>query len=234
MTQLESKDVCRLRFEISDNGIGMEPEFLAKIFEPFAREEARIPSETSGTGLGMPIVKNIVDLMGGSINVESEPGVGSTFTVELNFEIVVDSVEDIDGRMADAVKPAKALAGMNFLIAEDNEVNGEILTRLLEIEQASAVVCANGKIAFETFMENPQGTFDVILMDVRMPVMNGYEAAKAIRNCGREDGKIIPIISLTANAFSEDVEMAKEAGMNGHVPKPIDMQVLKATVEKFN
>lgn len=229
--QTDAEDVCHLRFEISDNGIGMEKEFLEKIFEPFAREEARIPSQTSGTGLGMPIVKNIVDLMGGEIRVDSEAGVGSTFVVELDFDIALDVVEPVGVNEIISVQPVKKLVGLNFLIAEDNDVNGEILTRLLEIEQATAVVCPNGKAAVETFMENPPGTFDIILMDIRMPVMNGYEAASFIRNCDREDGKSIPIISLTANAFSEDVEMAKEAGMNGHVPKPIDMQVLKAAVE---
>ena len=233
VAQIDASDVCRLRFEISDNGIGMEKEFLEKIFEPFAREEARIPSQTSGTGLGMPIVKNIVDLLGGTISVSSEPGVGSTFVVEVDFEIAVNAVENASSLVVEHVQQGKTLAGLNFLIAEDNDVNGEILTRLLEIEQATAVVCPNGKVAVETFMENPPGIFDIILMDIRMPIMNGYEAARAIRSCDREDGKNIPIISLTANAFSEDVEMAAEAGMNGHVPKPIDMQVLKATVEKY-
>ena len=232
VAQVETETVCRLRFEISDNGIGMEKEFLEKIFEPFAREEARIPSQTSGTGLGMPIVKNIVDLMGGNITVDSEPGVGSTFVVELDFDIAEETMDNIAITSEENVQPSKSLAGLNFLIAEDKDVNGEILTRLLEIEEATALVCPNGKVTVETFLDNPAGTFDVILMDIRMPIMNGYEAAKAIRNSDREDGKSIPIISLTANAFSEDVEMAKEAGMNGHVPKPIDMQVLKAAVEK--
>lgn len=232
VTQLEAEDVCRLRFEISDNGIGMEAEFLERVFEPFAREEARIPFQTSGTGLGMPIVKNIVDLLNGSIRVESEPGVGSTFIVELEFDIALEDTDNVISSDSDNVQSSKILLGRNFLIAEDNEVNGEILTRLLEIEGATAMVCPDGKAVVEAFMENPRGTFDLILMDIRMPVMNGYEAAQAIRNSGMEDGKNIPIISLTANAFSEDVEMAKAAGMNGHVPKPIDMQVLKATVEK--
>lgn len=232
VVQVETETVCRLRFEISDNGIGMEKEFLEKIFDPFAREEARIPSQTSGTGLGMPIVKNIVDLMGGNITVDSEPDVGSTFVVELDFDIAEETMDNIAITSEENVQTSKSLAGLNFLIAEDKDVNGEILTRLLEIEEATALVCPNGKVTVETFLDNPAGTFDVILMDIRMPIMNGYEAAKAIRNSDREDGKSIPIISLTANAFSEDVEMAKEAGMNGHVPKPIDMQVLKAAVEK--
>ena len=231
VTQLESKDCCRLQFKIIDNGIGMEPEFVSRIFEPFAREEQRIPEETSGTGLGMPIVKNIVDLLNGSIVVESTPGKGSVFIVEIDFEIAKEEYESTILGKETAI-PKKTLSGLNLLIAEDNEVNGEIIMRLLELEEAVSTVCKNGKEAVEMYMAKPCGTFDAILMDIRMPVMNGYEAAKTIRASGKEDAMSIPILSLTANVFSEDVELAKEAGMNGHIPKPIDMQVLKATIEK--
>ena len=127
----------------------------------------------------------------------------------------------------------KSLNGKNFLVAEDNEINGEIISRLLELEGAASTVCANGKLAVEAFLNNPEGTFDMILMDVRMPVLDGYGATRLIRDNGRVDAQSIPIISMTANAFSEDVELAKAAGMNAHVPKPIDFEVLKSTIKKY-
>lgn len=224
----ESK-VC-LRFEISDNGIGMTSEFLEKIYEPFARETDRIPPDVSGTGLGMAITKNLVELMDGEINIESKPDKGSKFIVDINFGTVSDS--SLENGKDDASDKNKSLKGMNFLIAEDNATNGEIISKLLEIEGADSTLCTNGKEAVDMFINSPKGTFDMILMDVRMPVMNGYEAAKAIRKSNAHDAGEIPIISMTANAFSEDIMMAKMSGMNGHIPKPIDIDTLKSTIRK--
>ena len=230
--QITNCDKAHFQFEVVDNGIGMEAEFLAEIFEPFAREENRIPDDVTGTGLGMAITKKLVDLMGGQIHIKSEPGHGTTFTLDIFLDVLkgphIVSKIDVNVKLEN-----KSLEGRSFLVAEDNEVNGEIISRLLELEGASAIVCANGKIAAETFFEKTEGFFDMILMDVRMPVMDGYSATRLIRENERMDAKNIPIISMTANAFLEDVELAKEAGMNAHVPKPIDFEVLKSTIKKY-
>lgn len=231
--QISSDIKCHLQFEVVDNGIGMEADFLTRIFEPFAREEDRIPDDATGTGLGMAITKNLVDLMGGSINIESEPGCGTTFRLDMFFDIPKDSLMEVPELDENSELEVRSLVGKNFLVAEDNEINGEIISRLLELEGARATVCPNGKIVVETFFNNPENTFDIILMDVRMPILDGYGATRLIRENGRNDAKKIPIISMTANAFSEDVELAKAAGMNAHIPKPIDFEVLKATVKKF-
>lgn len=231
--QIPCDGKCHLQFEIVDNGIGMEKDFLTKIFEPFAREEDRIPDDVAGTGLGMAITKNLVDLMGGKVYIESEPGVGTTFRLDMFFEtpkIIQETALELD---ENSVLEVKSLAGKNFLVAEDNAINGEIILRLLELEGATATICSNGKKAVETFLSSPEYTFDMILMDVRMPVLDGYGATRLIRDNGRNDAKKIPIISMTANAFSEDVELARAAGMNAHVPKPIDFEVLKSTIKKF-
>ncbi|MGN0375512.1 MAG: hybrid sensor histidine kinase/response regulator [Butyrivibrio sp.] len=223
---------CHLQFEVKDNGIGMSKEFIERIFEPFTREEERIPMDISGTGLGMAITKNLVELMEGSIHVESEPDKGSKFTVDLVFgTALTDNIPDKgrDGRGAGSA----SLAGMNFLIAEDNKINGEIISELLKLEGALSTVCSNGREAVDTFTGSPGGTFDMILMDVRMPVMNGYEAAKAIRQSGVPDAGNIPILSMSANSATEDILRAGEAGMNGYISKPIDMETFKATINSF-
>lgn len=235
--QIPMENKCHLQFEIVDNGIGMEPEFLTRIFEPFAREEGRIPNDVTGTGLGMAITKNLVDLMGGEIHVESKPGTGTTFTVDMFFDVVKDESRfkaniDRSNELKTRVPEIKNLEGKKFLVAEDNAVNGEIISRLLELEGASSVVCPNGKAAVDSFLEHPDNYFDMILMDIRMPIMDGYEATKLIRDNERIDAKSIPIISMTANAFSEDVELAMVAGMNAHVSKPIDFEILKATIKE--
>ena len=231
--QVGMDEKCHLQFEVVDNGIGMEQEFLTKIFEPFAREEERIPDDATGTGLGMAITKNLVDLMGGEVHIESEPGCGTRFILDMFFVVPKDSMNVIADLDENFELEVKSLEGKNFLVAEDNEINGEIISRLLELEGATSTVCANGKLAVEAFLNNPEGTFDMILMDVRMPVLDGYGATRLIRDNGRADSRKIPIISMTANAFSEDVELAKAAGMNAHVPKPIDFEVLKSTVKKY-
>ena len=231
--QMGMEEKCHIQFEIVDNGIGMEQEFLDKIFDPFAREESRIPNDATGTGLGMAITKNLVDLMGGEIHIESEPGNGTRFILDMFFAVPKDAVDVTIDLEENFELEVKTLEGKNFLVAEDNEINGEIISRLLELEGATAMVCANGKLAVEAFLNNPEGTFDMILMDVRMPVLDGYGATRLIRDNGRMDAVSIPIISMTANAFSEDVELAKAAGMNAHVPKPIDFEVLKSTIRKW-
>ncbi len=352
----------RLRFTVKDNGIGMSEEFLATVFDPFSREINSVTNKIQGTGLGMAITKNLVELMGGIIQVESAPGQGSTFTVELSFllpepeeaeswyrdkvtrMLVADDEEDIclsirelmrdsgvdvacvhDGAAAveravtawqrdegfhvilldwkmpgmdgveaarqirarigeqvpilvltsydwsdietearqagidafmpkpffvstfwDTIRPlfpedpadrlaggAPALAGKHFLAAEDNELNAEILTEMLEMEGASCQVAPNGREALELFQNTGPGTYDLILMDVQMPVMNGYDAARAIRACGHPQAKSIPIVAMTANAFAEDVKSALDAGMDGHLSKPIDMNAVREMVGRL-
>ena len=224
-------DHVRYRFTISDTGIGMPEEFLFHIFEPFARSlnTARI----EGTGLGLSITKGLVDLMEGEITVQSSESKGSTFRVELEFEkaagkTVRRSKAALDGG-AGAAK-GKPLSGCVFLIAEDNAINAEILCELLSMYGAEAVVKTDGLQAVEEFRVTAPGTYDAILMDIQMPVMNGYEACRRIRALDRPDAGAIPVIAMTANAFAEDIHKALEAGMNAHVAKPIDLRILQETL----
>ena len=223
-------DKVTYRFVISDTGIGMTPEFLEHIFEPFAQANDDARSTYQGTGMGMPIVKGLVEKMGGTIGVESTLGEGTTFVLELPFLI---------NRFPDAAEQANPapedfdISGMNILLAEDNELNTEIALALLENAGARVTCASNGKEALELFRTKPAGTFDAVLMDIMMPVMNGYDAARAIRLCDKPDATEIPIIAMTANAFAEDVEHAKAAGMNDHLSKPIEIDVLKRTLAKF-
>lgn len=219
----------RYRFEIQDTGIGMSDEFLTRIFEPFSR--SRAAAHVEGTGLGLSITKGLVDIMGGSIQVESQLQVGSIFRVELEF--------DIAKREAPASAPTaggtqtnqeELLCGRHFLIAEDNAINAEILCELLKLYGGSSVVKTDGAQAVEEFRNARPGTYDAILMDIQMPVMNGYDATRAIRGFTRSDASSIPIIAMTANAFSEDVQAALDAGMTAHVAKPIQIHVLCATL----
>ena len=218
---------ARYLFTVRDTGIGMPPEFLAHLFEPFSRG-ARA-SQTEGTGLGLSITKGLVDLMGGVIRVNSQPDAGSCFQVELECETVEGAPERSRQVRVDA-GPDRLFKGRHFLVAEDNQINAEILTGLLELNGASALVRADGAQAVKAFAEAPAGTFDAILMDIRMPRMDGYEATRAIRALERPDAVHIPIIAMTANAFAEDVRSCLEAGMTAHVAKPIDMQVLKSAL----
>lgn len=231
VAQSDDTEAAQLQFEVCDNGIGMEPEFLDRIFEPFVREEGRIPPNIAGTGLGMSITKSLVELMDGEITVRSKVNEGSVFTVKISFEI---SKYECTEKISDDIhaKENGELKNMHFLVAEDNETNGEIIKGLMEIEGAYTTVCPNGREAVETFVNAPMNTFDMILMDIRMPQMNGYDAARAIRNSGIEGAMKIPILAMTANVFSEDIEEAIRAGMNGHIPKPIDFEVLKSTIKK--
>jgi len=231
--------LVHLVFQVSDNGFGMTPEYLEVIFDAFTREQNSTISGIQGTGLGMAITKNLVDLMGGTIAVESKKNVGSTFTVTLALQNMeragVDaSREEQRGYpQAEAETQEETMQGRRFLVAEDNELNAEILTELLELEGVVCDVAANGEIALQKLRESERGYYDLILMDIQMPVMDGYQASRHIRMCEHPDAKAIPIAAMTANAFDEDVQKALESGMNAHVAKPVDMEVLKATVVKL-
>ena len=215
----------QLSFEIEDTGIGMKPEFLEKIFEPFSQDEGGARSVYKGTGLGMAITKQLTDLMHGTIEVQSELGAGSKFTVTVPFEINTQNVKE-EVLIPDDVD----LSGVKLLLVEDNELNMEIATELLQDAGAIITQAENGLQAVNLFKDNVPGTFDAILMDVMMPVMNGLEATKAIRALSREDAKTIPILAMTANAFESDIKATREAGMNAHLSKPIDIdEVIKTT-----
>lgn len=226
-TETESDgEYTELKFVISDNGCGMKPEFLDHIFEAFSQENGGSRAKYKGTGIGMAISKSLAELMGGTILVESELDVGSTFTVILPFKI--DTVHEIQ-----APKTVVSVKGTKVLLVEDNELNAEIAQSILEDEGIKVTLAENGRQAVETFESNPPGTFDIILMDIMMPEMNGYEATKAIRDLNREDAAAIPIFAMTANAFEEDKKAALEAGMNSHISKPIDFSVLLMEMGKF-
>ena len=224
----------KYQFMIEDNGIGMTQEFLEHIFDPFARAESDVAS-IQGTGLGMAITKSIVDAMGGTVHVESMPGKGSCFCIELSFENCPKELlpEMIKKDRTDTENSEEiSLRGMKFLCAEDNELNAEILQAMLELEGAECTVYENGKLLTDAFETVQPGKYSAILMDLQMPVMNGYKAARTIRNSRNPLGKTIPIIAMTANAFSEDIQHCIEMGMNAHIAKPIDIAVLKNTVCK--
>lgn len=240
ITQLEqtSRKFSRLRFEVTDTGIGMSPQFQKHIFEPFTREKNTTLGGVAGMGLGLAIAKNLVDLLGGTIHVQSEQGVGSTFTVELELQIAEreadeQSGEEPGGELSAAGIGAAVqtvLSGLHILAAEDNELNAEILSELLAIEGATCDVAENGQIALEMFEASEPGFYDLILLDIQMPVMDGYQAARAIRASKHPRAKQIPIAAMTANAFAEDVEAALAAGMDAHVAKPADLGILKNAV----
>ena len=211
-------------FSVSDTGIGMTPEFLTRIYEPFAQEGDDARSKFQGTGIGMSIVKSLLDMMGGTIEISSEVGVGSTFNVQIPLDIDKNP-QAREG--ADEQAISCSLAGMNVLLAEDNELNAEIAQALLESEGIVVTRAADGKEAVELYTSRPAGSFDAILMDIMMPGMDGYEATRAIRLSEKADAADIPIIALTANAFAEDAKAAHDAGMNAHLPKPLDFNKLK-------
>lgn len=219
-----------IRIEVEDNGFGMTPEYLKVIFEPFTRAENSTTNKVQGTGLGMAITKSIVELMGGSIEVSSEVGKGTLFTVEMELRISEEETIPVPETAETVYSDNSVLEGRYFLVAEDNEVNAEIFSALLEMAGASCEIAKNGHLALERFKKAAEAEFDAILMDIQMPEMNGYEATKAIRALDRKDAKTVPIIAMTANAFVEDVRDAMEAGMNGHISKPIDMAVVEKVV----
>ena len=218
-----------VRYRISDTGIGMSEEFQTRIFDEFSQENDGARTSYKGTGLGMAIAKQYVDLMGGKIEVSSRQGVGSTFTVEIPLLIA----EQVLTEEKEKLRKDMDLHSLHVLLAEDNDLNAEIAIALLEEKEMIITRAADGKSALTQFCDTAPGTFDLILMDIMMPEMNGYEVAKAIRNLpDRPDGKEIPIIAMTANAFAEDIQAALDAGMNAHVAKPIDMDILISAIEK--
>lgn len=214
----------RCRFEVSDNGIGMSEDFQKHLFEPFAQESRSVHSDLNGTGLGLPIVHGIVECLGGTINVKSTQGEGSTFVILLDFERIIEphKVEENNKEML--------FEGKNILIVEDNDINREIAVAILEKKKAVLFQAVNGAEAVEMFAASKEGFFDAVLMDVRMPVMNGLEATEAIRSMDRTDAKEVPIIAMTANAFKTDVQSTLDAGMNVHLSKPIDPKILYETL----
>lgn len=232
-------DAATFRFTVADTGCGMEKEFMEHIFEPFTREENSVTNRVQGTGLGMAITKNIIDLMGGEIRIDSAPGMGShfeillTFTLDLTAEQKRRAAECRDRRgLAEEAEGGSILFGMRFLCAEDNELNAEILEALLEMQGAACVIYRDGEELVQAFETVQPGEYDAILMDVQMPKMNGYEATRAIRTGRNPLGQTIPIIAMTANAFSDDVQQCLEAGMNLHIAKPIDMSLLEKAMAR--
>ena len=231
--ETKSSVYAKYRFLVSDNAMGMSADFKDTIFDAFTRAESSMTNKIQGTGLGMAITKNLVEAMGGTIDVESELGQGSCFEVLIDLRIAEDRFVS-SAEQAEKDEPAgNVLKGMRFLCAEDNELNAEILMELLKIEGAECTICENGKRVLEAFEQSAPGDYDMILMDVQMPVMNGYEATKAIRRSSHELAKTIPIIAMTANAFSEDIQHSLAAGMNAHVSKPVEMKVLEKTIRSI-
>ena len=231
--ETKSSVYAKYRFLVSDNGMGMSADFKDTIFDAFTRAESSITNKIQGTGLGMAITKNLVEAMGGTIDVESELGQGSCFEVLMDLKIAEDRTVALAAQEETDKQDGNILQGMRFLCAEDNELNAEILTELLKIEGAECTICENGEEILKAFEQSAPGDYDMILMDVQMPVMNGYEATKAIRRSSHELAKTIPIIAMTANAFSEDIQHSLAAGMNAHVSKPVEMKVLEKTIRSI-
>ena len=225
----EQPGMTTMEFVCRDTGIGMTEAFQKQIFEPFAQEHTGSRTKFAGTGLGMPISKKLIEKMGGTITFESAEGIGTTFVIRLPFKIDLD----VDIREEQADVSEKSIKGLHILLAEDNELNMEIAEFMFQNEGTEVTKAWNGQEAVELFEKSRPGEFDVILMDIMMPVMNGYEATKMIRSLDREDAKVIPIIAMTANAFAEDRLRAKEAGMNEHIAKPVDAKLLVKIIHKL-
>ena len=225
----EQPEMTTMEFVCRDTGIGMTEEFQKCVFEPFAQEHTGSRTKFAGTGLGMAIAKKLVEKMGGTITFESEEGAGTTFVIRVPFRIDTDR----EGKAEIEAKTEASIRGLHILLAEDNELNMEIAEFMLQNEGAVVKKTWNGQEAVEIFEKSRPDEFDVILMDIMMPVMNGYEAAKMIRSMDREDAKTIPIIAMTANAFTEDRIKAKEAGMDEHISKPIDMKLLVKIIHEL-
>ena len=222
-------EVTTMEFVCRDTGIGMADEFQKHIFEPFAQEHAGSRTKFAGTGLGMPITKKLVEKMDGTITFESKEGEGTTFVIRVPFKIDMEA----DKREEQKEVSEKSIKGLHILLAEDNELNMEIAEFMLQNEGADVTKAWNGQEAVELFEKSRAGEFDVILMDIMMPVMNGYDATKTIRSLDREDAKEVPIIAMTANAFTEDRIRAKEAGMDEHIAKPVDAKLLVKVIHKL-
>ena len=231
--ETKSRAYAKYRFLVIDNGMGMSADFMDTIFDAFTRAESSLTNKIQGTGLGMAITRNLVEAMGGTIDVESELGQGSCFEVLIDLKIAEDRTVALAAQEETDEQDGNILQGMKFLCAEDNELNAEILTELLKIEGAECTICENGEEILKAFEQSAPGDYDMILMDVQMPVMNGYEATKAIRRSSHKLAKTIPIIAMTANAFSEDIQHSLAAGMNAHVSKPVEMKVLEKTIRSI-
>ena len=225
----EQPGMTTMEFVCRDTGIGMTEEFQKCVFEPFAQEHTGSRTKFAGTGLGMAIAKNLVEKMGGTITFESEEGAGTTFVIRVPFRIDTDR----DRKVKTGEKTEVSIRGLHILLAEDNELNMEIAEFMLQNEGTEVTKAWNGQEVVDLFRKSEPGEFDVILMDIMMPVMNGYEATKMIRSMDREDAKVIPIIAMTANAFTEDRLKAKEAGMNEHIAKPVDVELLVKVIHKL-
>ena len=225
----EQTAMTTLEFVCRDTGIGMTEAFQKRIFEPFAQEHAGSRTKFAGTGLGMPITKKLVEKMGGTISFESKEGIGTTFLIRIPFRIDTDRKDRTEAEE----KTETSIQGLHVLLAEDNELNMEIAEFVLQNEGTVVTKAWNGQEAVDIFRKSSPGEFDVILMDIMMPVMNGYEAAKMIRSLDREDAKVIPIIAMTANAFIEDRMRAKEAGMDEHIAKPVDGKLLVKVINEL-
>lgn len=225
----EQPGMTTMEFVCRDTGIGMTEEFQKCVFEPFAQEHTGSRTKFAGTGLGMPIAKNLVEKMGGTITFESEEGAGTTFVIRVPFKIDLDA----DKREEQKDVSENSIKGLHILLAEDNDLNMEIAEFMLQNVGAEVTKAWNGQEAVELFRKSKPGEFDVILMDIMMPVMNGYEATKKIRSLDREDAKVVPIIAMTANAFTEDRLRAREAGMDEHIAKPVDGKLLIKVIHKL-
>ena len=230
--ETNSSVYAKYRFLVRDNGIGMSADFKDKIFDAFTRAENSVTNKIQGTGLGMAITRNLVEAMGGTIDVESELGQGSCFEVLIELRIAEDRTVALAAQEDTDEQDGNILQGMRFLCAEDNELNAEILTELLKTEGAECTICENGEEVLKAFEQSAPGDYDMILMDVQMPVMNGYETTKAIRRSSHELAKKIPIIAMTANAFEEDRQAALAAGMDDYVAKPVEISELFRTIMK--
>ena len=226
----ENPSKIRYIFSCEDTGIGMSEEYLPHIYEEFSREHSTAENKVSGTGLGLPIIKSMIELMGGSIQVESRQGIGTKFTIDLSFDIALK--EEVYGS-EDTIESSAihTIKGKRILLVEDNELNAEIAKTVLEDIGALITRAENGQQALELFKEKPAETFDVILMDLMMPVMDGYTATRKIRELERSDAKTVPIIAMTANAFQEDAEKCIAVGMNAHLAKPLDIEKMKKTIK---
>ena len=216
---------------VADNGIGMSQEFQKHIFEPFERERTSTVSKVEGSGIGMGIVKKLVGLMGGTVEVESKIGAGSTFTVTIPCRIA--SEDEIQAKREINPSDQKCLCGTRILLTEDNDLNAEIATELLQEEGCTVDRAKDGVECVDMLEKAANGTYQLILMDIQMPVMNGYDATKKIRRMDDPQKANIPIVAMTANAFSEDKQVALDAGMNDHIAKPINMSVLVPTLRKY-
>lgn len=228
-----SDEKALLHFAMKDTGIGMDPDFIPKLFDAFSQEDTANTTRYGGSGLGMAITKSIVEMMSGEIRVESEKDRGTTFFVSIEIDRVKEENVAKAQREKQPAEETAVLEGLHILIVEDQEMNAEVLIDLLELEEMSSEWAENGKVAVEVFAQSEEGHFDAILMDMRMPVMDGIAATKEIRALSRPDAAVIPIIALTANAFEEDVQQCLQAGMNAHLSKPVDIDRLKQTLGKL-